>query len=72
MGEDYEYDPYEEGLASGTWTQRDGTPIKVERMSDTHIRNAINVCERGALRCNVYTVLAWIDLFQEELERRQL
>lgn len=75
MDEDYEYDPYEDGLASGTWTKRDGTPIKVGCMSDSHIRNTINVCERAAQRatfsCNADTMLAWIDVFQEELERRR-
>lgn len=34
-------------LGTTRWRQRDGSMIECSRMSDTHLRNAIAMCERN-------------------------
>lgn len=73
-GYDVVYDPYEEGINEGVWTEKSGRSIKVTSMSDRHIKGAIRVCE-GAIRrvsfsCDVEIWETWIDIFNNELSCR--
>lgn len=59
---------YVEDMANrGIWTTRDGTEIRVEDMTSSHIRNAKALCERNNV-CDLYT--PWIERFTEELRKR--
>ncbi|MNQ24550.1 hypothetical protein D3C85_377460 [compost metagenome] len=73
-GHDAEYDPYEEGLFDGMWTQRDGTKISVTAMTTSHLRGARRVAENAAI-CATFSSdedqwNEWVEVFERELERR--
>lgn len=73
-GYDSEYDPYAEGILSGFWTQRDGSEICVSCMSESHIRNAIRLCNKlsktEVFSCDADKWDQWIELFEFELSTR--
>lgn len=73
-GYDVEYDEYEEGLVDGMWTQRNGSSICVSKMTASHIRKAITVCENASKRanfsCDADKWNSWIDIFESELDSR--
>lgn len=51
----------------GIWTTKDGRQIPVEEMTTRHIKNTIAYLKR--LDDEVYEL--WIDVFEEELNRRK-
>lgn len=72
-----EYNTDDEGteIEFEYWTQKDGTPIAVEDMSDQHIRNTINLLIRNYDKYDSSTKNAadeWLTVFREELKRRIL
>lgn len=74
-GWDVDYDPYEEGLASGRWTTRDGGEVHVSKMTLSHLRGARAVAERAKRRVS-FTADAekwsdWIDVFDREIHSRE-
>lgn len=74
-GYEIEYDPYYEGLATGTWTQSNGNQINASRMSESHLRGAIRVCKRAKVTatfsCDEETWDQWIELFEHELTHKE-
>jgi len=74
-GYEIDYDHYEEGLSSGTWTQRDGSSINISRMSVKHLYGAKAVAERASRRANFSSDSEmwneWVELFQREIESRR-
>lgn len=73
-GYESEYDPWYEGLATGHWTQKDYSQIHISKMSKSHMRNCIRLCENAKLRetfeCEMDKWQDWIDLFVSELASR--
>lgn len=71
-----EYDEYEEGLSDGYWTQRCGTAIHIAKMTNSHIRKVICLCEKKSLNsnfsCDEEKWNNWVQLLTEELQRRCL
>lgn len=75
-GYDVDYDPYEEGLGNGMWTQRNGVGIKVTAMSLQHLKNAKRIAE-AKVECATFTDEAdmwreWVELFDREIDSRPL
>lgn len=70
-----EYDPYDEGLAEGVWTCRDYSKIRVEDMTERHLRGAIRVATKAMLRANFSSDKEmwsdWVDVLQCELDSRE-
>lgn len=70
------YDEYEEGLESGEWIQRDGTSISISKMSTSHIRNCIRLCEvrseSSTFSNDSHKWECWINAFEDELFARTL
>ncbi|PCI53652.1 MAG: hypothetical protein COB36_12015 [Alphaproteobacteria bacterium] len=70
-GYDVEYNPYEEGINEGMWTEKSGSTISVTDMTDRHIKGAIRVCQGAAKRasfsCDAELWEAWIEVFNNEL-----
>lgn len=68
-------DAYETGLITGTWTQRDGAPIKVANMTLKHLYGARRVAERARDRAcftNIQELWqSWVDLFDDEIFLRE-
>ena len=68
------YDEYEDGLTEGLWTQRDGSTIKVSKMTVKHLNGARQVCARAAYASSFYDERekweSWVDIFENELQRR--
>ena len=56
----------EERCDDDIWTMRDGSTIPIARMSDTHIKNSLNMITRRGLKHLQFYII----LFHEELERR--
>lgn len=54
-------------LHSGIWTMRDGSTIKVDKMTTTHIQNCINMLHKSSSPL----AQGWIEAFNEELEDRK-
>jgi len=75
-GYDVDYDPYYEELNSNEprWTTNRGGSVKASQMSSNHIRGAIRVCEKASatasFSCDTDKWDEWIDLFDQELEKR--
>lgn len=71
-----EYDDYEYELGSGKWFQESGDAIEISKMSDSHIKNCIRLCERKAMSANFsYNVEkweCWIEDFESELSDRRM
>ncbi|QAU04473.1 hypothetical protein Va1_072 [Vibrio phage Va1] len=75
-GYEVEYDPYAFYESDGfeSWTQRDGSSIRVGEMTSSHIRNTIRICE-NAKRMETFTGEQekwdeWIETFETELSNR--
>lgn len=75
MAEDYldsfdieeEYARIQNEAERGVWTMRDGTVIRVEDMTSSHIKNAKALCERN----NAYDLYTpWVERFTDELRKR--
>ena len=73
-GWNVDYNPYEDGLANGTWYPKDKPPIKVEDMSTKHIVNTLKMCQRlandAAFDDERYLWQNWVDVFECELTDR--
>lgn len=75
MAEDYldayaieeEYERIQKEAERGVWLKRDGTEIRIEDMTSSHIKNAKALCERNNV-CDLYT--PWVERFTEELRKR--
>lgn len=57
----------EKNIAEGIWTMRDGKQINIKDMSRQHLRNTINMLERG----NSPFAESWIMRMTAELEFRE-
>lgn len=76
-GTTYDFDDYDlllrkyklEGFHM-RWEMKDGTPIKLEDMKSSHIRNCINMLNQ---KYSNDTRRAWIEIFTDvQLKRRKL
>lgn len=77
-GYEIDYDPYYEELRSNSepcWTMKDGSSIPISKMTINHLRGAIRVAEKSSLSqsfsCDSKTYDEWVDVFFNELERRE-
>ncbi len=74
-GYEHDYDPYEELIIKGEWTQKDGGGISVSVMEDSQIRNSIRLCLKNSANasfsCDSDKWDGWVELFENELERRR-
>jgi hypothetical protein len=50
------------------WEMKDGTPIKIKDMADSHVKNCINMLRRNTL---TDTRRAWIDIFTDVIVKRR-
>ena len=71
-GYDVDYDPYEEGLEAGIWTQRDGSTISVGDMSLRHLENAKRIAASMA-ECSSFSGdadmwLEWVEVFERAID----
>lgn len=57
-----------QNLERGIWVQRDGTPIAIKKMQDSHIRNCIRMLEKGEPND---LKDAYIKAFEKELKKRE-
>ena len=74
-GYEVEYDPYDgDAMFSGIWTQRDGSKIRIEDMTVSHLRGARRVAQNAAARANFTSDEEqweeWVEIFEREIERR--
>ena len=73
-GYDVEYDPYDEGLATGHWTMKNGGTIHVSQMAPSHLRNTIALCQRAADRAGFSDERdkwnSWVEVLRDELKSR--
>ena len=52
----------------GVWTTKDGQRIHIQDMTDSHIRNTLNML----IRNNDFDInIAWIEVLSKELKRRE-
>lgn len=74
-GYEIEYDAYEDGLVDGVWMQSNQSFIHISKMTASHIRNAIKICERAkqiaSFSCEKEKWEEWIDNFEDELDSRR-
>ncbi|CAL9966456.1 hypothetical protein VPHD148_0106 [Vibrio phage D148] len=74
-GYEQEYNPWEEGLATGDWTQKNLTNIHVSDMSYGHLKNTIRLCENNHLaanfECDKDLWSGWIGVLTDELSARE-
>ena len=59
----YHLEVYKEHNDEMLWTMKDGTDIKIKDMSDSHIKNTINMLNK---KPNNGTRKAWIEILQSE------
>jgi hypothetical protein len=73
-GYEVDYCPYYDGLASGNWTQRDGTEINIKKMTIGHLYGAKKIAQRAAQRAvftsNSEVFKDWVSLFDCEINLR--
>jgi len=73
-GYDVEYDEYEELIADGMWTQKNGDAIHVTEMDSRHIKNTIRLCKGLSLSsdfsCDSEKWDDWVEIFENELSGR--
>jgi hypothetical protein len=74
-GYEIDDDPYEDGLGMGDWLQKSGATINVSDMTLSHIRNTRERCKALAHTASFSNETdkwnAWIDIFDNELDRRK-
>lgn len=74
-GYEVDYNPYEEHILNGLWTQRDGSTIRLSSMSLSHLRNARELVQRRAasvtFSADAELWEAWEDAFTSEIEARE-
>lgn len=75
-GYDVDYDPYDEGMEKGEWTQRNGAGIRICDMALSHLHGARRVAYRAQMNAN-FTNMAdqweqWVQMFDDEIARRPL
>lgn len=73
-GHEVDYDPYEEGMEKGEWTQRNGVGICISDMSLSHLKGARRVAYCAQMNAT-FTDMAdqweqWVDMFDAEISRR--
>jgi hypothetical protein len=61
---------------SVAWTQRDGTKIPLDRMTDTHLVNAMAMCMRNSERIDLPEAKRkvanyWVEMFKTEMRLRE-
>lgn len=76
-GYEVHFDPYDYDESDGfnVWTGRNHESYEVSKMSNSHIRNTIEICRRLSLTanfsCDAEKWDAWIDVFESELYNRE-
>ena len=70
-GYEHDYNPYEDGLILGDWTQRDGSKINVSKMSVRHLKNSKRIAEQAVyeacFECDKEMWQDWVDVFDKEI-----
>ncbi len=73
-GWEVDFNPYEEYLEAGRWTQRDGSLVHLSAMTLGHLRNARELARRksavSTFTSEAETWDAWVDAFTSEIEER--
>lgn len=73
-GYEVDYDEYEDGLADGYWTCRDGNQVKVHNMTLKHLKGARHAAANAARRATFSNDQEkwenWVEIFDEEIARR--
>ena len=62
--EGWEWDDEGPSIPEGMWMQKNGTLIAIKDMSDTHLENAVTLCQRRGVEYLAYDL-------KEEQNRRQ-
>ncbi|MNC02942.1 hypothetical protein D3C75_503280 [compost metagenome] len=73
-GYEVDFDEYEECGVDGYWIQRNGSKIKIEDMTVSHMRNCQRICRQLAA-CATFTSdeekwNEWVQVFDNEIARR--
>lgn len=71
-GYEVDYDEYDgDAMASGIWTKRDGSRIKLSAMTTSHLRGARRICKNMAISANFSDEEEkweeWVDMFESEI-----
>lgn len=74
QGYEVDFDEYEECGVDGYWIQRNGSRIKIEDMTVSHMRNCQRIC-RELAACATFTSEEdkwneWVQVFDNEIARR--
>lgn len=73
-GYEVDFNPYEDGLCSGLWTEKSGREILIKDMTERHLKGAIKVCENASVRasfsCDSDLWGSWAELLGHELSAR--
>lgn len=74
-GYENEYNPYEDGLGNGMWTQSNGKAIRIDKMSLGHLRNArrvaANMRDSMTFSCDEDMWQEWVEAFDSEILSRE-
>lgn len=55
----------------GIWQTKDGNRVKIENMSDSHLRNTINMLKRSKSKWGDGAKISYIKQMEEEMNIRQ-
>lgn len=73
-GYDVDYDEYEECGVDGYWIQRNGSKIKIDDMTVSHMRNCQRICRELAATANFTSDAEkwneWVQVFEDAIDRR--